>query len=357
MSDLLKQYRGQIDTIDEQMLKLINQRAQLAREIGNVKNGGPIYRPEREAQVLRRLTEHNEGPLSGDAVTAIFRAIMSNCRALEKELSVAFLGPLGTFSEAAANKQFGGLTAPVQCSSIDEVFRIVESGQVDYGVVPVENSTEGAVGRTLDLLMTTKLNICGEIALPIHHNLLSKSDSIDQIKTVYAHSQSLAQCQQWLNAKLPHADRQAVVSNAEAANIAKNNSISSVAAIASTRAAELFGLNNLASNIEDDPKNTTRFLILATHDVAPSGKDKTSLVVATKNVPGAILELLKPLADEQVSLTKLESRPSKIGLWEYIFFVDIEGHHEDATVSKALKELEKRSSLLKVLGSYPIAII
>ncbi|BCM24896.1 prephenate dehydratase [Methyloradius palustris] len=357
MSDLLKQYRDQIDAIDEQMLKLVNQRAQLAREIGNVKNGGPIYRPEREAQVLRRLTEHNEGPLSGDAVTAIFRAVMSNCRALEKELSVAFLGPLGTFSEEAANKQFGGLSAPVQCSSIDEVFRMVESGQVDYGVVPVENSTEGAVGRTLDLLMATKLNICGEIALPIHHNLLSKSDSVDQIKTVYAHSQSLAQCHQWLNAHLPNADRQPVVSNAEAANIAKNNTNGSVAAIASTRAAELFSLNNLASNIEDDPKNTTRFLILATHDVAPSGKDKTSLVVATKNVPGAILELLKPLADEQVSLTKLESRPSKIGLWEYVFFVDIEGHHQDAAVSKALKELEARSSLLKVLGSYPVAII
>jgi chorismate mutase/prephenate dehydratase len=357
MSDLLKQYRDQIDAIDEQMLKLVNQRAQLAREIGNVKNGGPIYRPEREAQVLRRLTEHNEGPLSGDAVTAIFRAVMSNCRALEKELSVAFLGPLGTFSEEAANKQFGGLSAPVQCSSIDEVFRMVESGQVDYGVVPVENSTEGAVGRTLDLLMATSLNICGEIALPIHHNLLSKSGSIDEIKTVYAHSQSLAQCHQWLNAHLPHADRQAVVSNAEAANIAKNNTSGSVAAIASTRAAELFGLNNLASNIEDDPKNTTRFLILATHDVAPSGKDKTSLVVATKNVPGAILELLKPLADEQVSLTKLESRPSRIGLWEYVFFVDIEGHHQDAAVSKALNELEARSSLLKVLGSYPVAII
>jgi len=357
MSDLLKQYRDQIDAIDEQVLKLVNQRAQLAREIGNVKNGGPIYRPEREAQVLRRLTEHNEGPLSGDAVTAIFRAVMSNCRALEKELSVAFLGPLGTFSEEAANKQFGGLTAPVQCSSIDEVFRMVESGQVDYGVVPVENSTEGAVGRTLDLLMATKLNICGEIALPIHHNLLSKSGAIDQIKTVYAHSQSLAQCYQWLNAHLPHADRQAVVSNAEAASIAKNNTSGNVAAIASTRAAELFSLNNLASNIEDDPKNTTRFLVLATHDVAPSGKDKTSLVIATKNVPGAILELLKPLADEQVSLTKLESRPSKIGLWEYVFFVDIEGHHQDVSVSKALKELDKRSSLLKVLGSYPVAIV
>ncbi|HEY0268947.1 MAG TPA: prephenate dehydratase [Methyloradius sp.] len=357
MNDLLKQYRDKIDAIDEQVLKLVNQRAQLAREIGNVKNGGPIYRPEREAQVLRRLTENNTGPLSGDAVTAIFRAVMSNCRALEKELTVAFLGPLGTFSEEAANKQFGGLSAPLQCTSIDEVFRMVESGKADYGVVPVENSTEGAVGHTLDLLMATSLNICGEIALPIHHNLLSKSSSKDQIKTVYAHSQSLAQCHQWLNANLPHAERQAVVSNAEGARLAQEDGHQNVAAIASSRAAELFGLNTLVSNIEDDPKNTTRFLILATHDVAPSGKDKTSLVVATKNVPGAILELLKPLAAEQVSLTKLESRPSRIGLWEYVFFVDIEGHHEDVAVSKALSELEKRSSLLKVLGSYPAAIV
>ncbi|MFA6178930.1 MAG: prephenate dehydratase [Candidatus Methylopumilus sp.] len=359
MSDILKQHRDQIDAIDEQLLKLVNERAQHAREIGNLKNGGPIYRPEREAQVLRRLLEHNGGPLSGEAVTAIFRAVMSNCRALEKELAVAFLGPLGTFSEEAANKQFGGLTAPVQCSSIDEVFRMVESGAVDYGVVPVENSTEGAVGRTLDLLMATNLNICGEIKLPVHHNLVSSVDDITKIKSVYAHSQSLSQCHEWLNINLPKVSREAVTSNAEAAKLVSESelAIQDSAAIASRRAAELFNLNILAENIEDDPKNTTRFLVLSTHDVAPSGKDKTSLVIAAKNVPGAVVSLLEPLAQHKVSMTKLESRPSKIGMWEYVFFVDIEGHHQDPNVSSALAELQQRASFLKVLGSYPVAVI
>lgn len=355
MNDQLKQCRDQIDAIDEQLLKLVNDRAKLAHEIGNLKNGGPIYRPEREAQVLRRLLENNKGPLSGEAVTAIFRSVMSNCRALEKELSVAFLGPLGTFSEEAANKQFGGLSSPVQCSSIDEVFRMVESGKVDYGVVPVENSTEGAVGRTLDLLMATSLNICGEIELAVHHNLLSKTTELSKIRRVYSHAQSLSQCHEWLNQNLPGVELQAVVSNAEAAKLAVAED--GAAAIASKRAGELFGLDILAENIEDDPKNTTRFLVLATHDVAPSGRDKTSLVLAAKNQPGAVVALLAPLAQHQVSMTKFESRPSRIGMWEYVFFVDIEGHHEDAKVATALSELQQRASLLKVLGSYPAAVI
>ncbi|MEZ0233279.1 MAG: prephenate dehydratase [Methylophilaceae bacterium] len=355
MSDTLKQHRDQIDAIDEQLLKLINQRAQLAREIGNLKHGGPIYRPEREAQVLRRLVEANDGPLSAEAVTAIFRSVMSNCRALEKELSVAFLGPLGTFSEEAANKQFGGLSAPIQCSSIDEVFRMVESSRVDYGVVPVENSTEGAVGRTLDLLMATGLHICGEITLPVHHNLLSKKNDKSEVRKVYSHAQSLAQCHEWLNQNLPDVERQAVASNAEAARLATEDP--GAAAIASKRAAELFELNLLAESIEDDPKNTTRFLVLANHEVAASGKDKTSLVIATKNIPGAVVDLLKPLAEYNVSMSKLESRPSKTGMWEYVFFVDIEGHHQEAHVKNALIELEKRASLLKILGSYPVAVI
>lgn len=355
MSDKLKLCRDQIDAIDEQLLKLVNERAKLAREIGSLKNGGPIYRPEREAQVLRRLLERNTGPLSGDAVTAIFRSVMSNCRALEKEIAVAFLGPLGTFSEEAANKQFGGLSAPVQCSSIDEVFRMVESAKVDYGVVPVENSTEGAVGRTLDLLMATSLSICGEIELAVHHNLLSKTNKLSGIRKVYSHAQSLSQCHEWLNQNLSGVELQAVVSNAEAAKLAMAED--GAAAIASKRAGELFGLNILAENIEDDPKNTTRFLVLATHDVAPSGKDKTSLVLAAKNQPGAVVALLAPLAQHRVSMTKFESRPSKIGMWEYVFFVDIEGHHEDAKVASALAELQQKSSLLKVLGSYPVAVI
>lgn len=353
--DKLKSCRDDIDALDNEMLKLVSRRAQLAREIGSLKDDGVIYRPEREAQVLRRLTALNPGPLSADAVTNIFRSVMSNCRALEKELSVAFLGPLGTFSEEAANKQFGGLSAPIQCSSIDEVFKQVETGQANYGVVPVENSTEGAVGRTLDLLMQTSLKICGEIELAVHHNLLSKHSDISQISKVYSHSQSLGQCHEWLNKNLQNTERQSVVSNAEAARL--SILADGTAAIASKRAADLFGLNILAENIEDDPKNTTRFLVLAQHDVAPSGKDKTSLLMATKNVPGAMLALLEPLAKHGVSLTKFESRPSKIGMWEYIFFLDIEGHYQEPKVAAAIKELEGRASFLKLLGSYPMALM
>ena len=351
----LKVHRDEIDAIDNEMLALVSRRAQLAREIGSLKDDGVIYRPEREAQVLRRLLNINRGPLSSSAVSNIFRSIMSNCRALEKELSVAFLGPLGTFSEEAANKQFGGLSAPVQCASIDEVFRSVESGAVNYGVVPVENSTEGAIGRTLDLLMGTHLHICGEVKLAVHHNLLSQQTNKASITKVYSHSQSLSQCHEWLNKNLPNVTLQAVASNAEAAKLVCQEP--NTAAIASMRAADLLKLNVLAENIEDDPKNTTRFLVLANHDVAPSGHDKTSLVIATKNQPGAIVALLEPLARHNVSMSKLESRPSKHGIWEYVFFVDIEGHNQDKTVNVALSEIQQRASLLKILGSYPVAVI
>jgi len=355
MSEELKKYREQIDVIDDQMLKLVSERARLARAIGNLKHGGPIYRPEREAQILRRLIDNNPGPLSNEAVTAVFRTVMSNCRALEKELSVAFLGPLGTYSEEAANKQFGGLSQPVQCGSIDEVFQIVEAGMVDYGVVPVENSTEGAIGRTLDLLLQTSLNICGEVDLPVHHNLLSNAANQADIRKVYSHTQSLAQCHEWLNRNLPDVERQAVASNAEAARLAAADD--SVAAIASRRAGELFSLGFLAESIEDDPRNTTRFLVLASHDVAPSGRDKTSLAMATRNVPGAVVELLAPLARHGVSMSKLESRPAHTGMWEYVFFVDIEGHRQDMQVSAALQEVADKAAFLKVLGSYPVAVI
>jgi len=355
MSEALKKCREQIDSIDDQLLKLVSERARLAHEIGMLKNGGPIYRPEREAQVLRRLLAQNDGPLSNEALTAIFRTVMSNCRALEKELAVAFLGPLGTYSEEAASKQFGGLTNPVQCASIDEVFRVVESGQVDYGVVPVENSTEGAVGRTLDLLLHSSLNICGEVELAVHHNLLSMQADKAAIRKVYSHAQSLGQCHEWLNRNLAGIEREAVASNAEAARRAASEP--GTAAIASKRAGELFDLNLVAESIEDDPRNTTRFLILATHDVAPSDKDKTSLAMATRNVPGAVVKLLSPLAENGVSMTKLESRPSYTGLWEYVFFVDIEGHRNDEKVAKSLARLEEQAAFLKVLGSYPVAVV
>jgi len=355
MSDELKKCREQIDAIDDQLLKLVSQRAALARTIGNLKHGGPIYRPEREAQVLRRLLEQNGGPLSAEAVTAIFRTVMSNCRALEKELSVAFLGPLGTYSEEAANKQFGGLSKPVQCASIDEVFQSVETGNVDYGVVPVENSTEGAIGRTLDLLLATSLHICGEVDLPVHHNLLAQSADKGAIRKLYSHAQSLAQCHEWLNRNLPGIERQAVASNSEAARLAAQDP--QAAAIASRRAGELFGLNLLAERIEDDPRNTTRFLVLSSHDVAPSGRDRTSLAMATRNQPGAVVALLEPLSRHGVSMTKLESRPAHTGMWEYVFFVDIEGHRADPEVAAALEEVADKAAFLKVLGSYPIAVI
>jgi chorismate mutase/prephenate dehydratase len=360
MSEQLKQHRDQIDAIDEQILLLVNERAALARQIGSLKDDGVIYRPEREAQVLRRLQANNTGPLSNEAVSNIFRAVMSNCRALEKELSIAFLGPLGTYSEEAALKQFGLGRGAVVCGSIDEVFRTLEANQADYGVVPVENSTEGAIGITLDLLLSSPLKICGEITLPIHHCLLSKQDDISQISHVFSHSQSLSQCHEWLNKTLPSAQREAVTSNARAAQMI-HDLVSTdgtfAAAIASKRAAELFNLNILAENIEDDAKNTTRFLVLGKHDVAASGTDKTSIVMTTKNKPGAMIDLLEPLSRHGVSMTKLESRPSRQSLWDYVFFVDIEGHQTDAKVQAALQELQSRASFLKVLGSYPVAVI
>jgi chorismate mutase / prephenate dehydratase len=360
MTDLLKKFREQIDAIDAQILRLVNERAGLAREIGHVKEDGVIYRPEREAQVLRAMQATNKGPLSNEAVSNIFRAVMSNCRALEKELSIAFLGPLGTYTEEAALKQFGQGRNAIVCSTIDAVFRTLEADQADYAVVPVENSTEGAVGLTLDLLLSSSLKICGEVMLPIHHCLLSKQTDISQISHVFSHGQSLSQCHEWLNQNLPTAQREAVTSNAFAAKmihdlVATDGTFA--AAIASKRAAELFDLNILASNIEDDPKNTTRFLVLGKHDVAASGKDKTSLALTTKNKPGAMFDLLEPLSRHGVSMTKLESRPSKQGLWDYVFFIDIEGHQTDQKVAAALAELALRASVIKVLGSYPIAVV
>jgi chorismate mutase / prephenate dehydratase len=360
MSDLLKKYRDEIDAIDSQLLKLVNTRAKLARQIGELKEDGVIYRPEREAQILRRMQSENAGPLNDEGVNQIFRAVMANCRALEKEIAIAFLGPLGTYSEEAALKQFGEGRQAVVCGTIDEVFRTVEAGQADYGVVPVENSTEGAIGLTLDLLLETPLKVCSEVTLPVHHCLLSKQDEIKQISHVFSHAQSLSQCHEWLNKNLPAAQREAVSSNAYAAKMI-HDLVSTpgtfAAAIASKRAAELFGLNVLAENIEDDPNNTTRFLVLGKQEVASSGHDKTSLAMTTNNKPGAMVSLLEPFAEFGVSMTKFESRPSKQGLWDYVFFVDIEGHQSDVKVQKSLEALKTRASYLKVLGSYPVAVV
>jgi chorismate mutase/prephenate dehydratase len=354
MTDELKRLREQIDAIDDDILRLVNQRAAFAREIGELKGGGPIYRAEREAQVLRRLQDANPGPLPAEAIAHLYTEIISACRSLEEMLSVAFLGPRGTFSEEAARKQFGGSVRPVPCSSIDEVFRQVEARQSGYGVVPVENSTEGAVGRTLDLLMSSPVQICGEVLLPVHQCLMSRAPAREDIVRLYAHAQSLAQCHEWLNHNLPGVVRVPVVSNAEGARLASQEQTS--ACIGSQSAAELYELAVLAANIEDQPNNTTRFVVVADQTVAPSGRDKTSLVMSTRNRPGAMHELLAPLAEGGVDMTRFESRPSRTGMWEYVFFVDIRGHQRDAQVARALEQLRGRAAFLKILGSYPAAL-
>ena len=353
MTAQLKQLRDKIDAIDSELLKLVSARAGLAREIGQIKNG-MAYRPEREAQVLTRLCELNPGPLAKEHVVRLFTEIMSLCRSLEEPLTVAYLGPQGTFSEEAALKRFGSVVTTLACSSIDDVFRKVEAGAAGYGVVPVENSTEGAVGRSLDLLLQTPLKVCGEIKLPIHQLLLARHGDLARINKIYSHPQSFSQCHEWLNANLPHLSGETRInaaSNADAARLAAGDE--NAAAVAGRKAGEVFGLTICAENIEDDPNNTTRFLVIAAQEVAASGKDKTSLVMAAKNRPGAIHELLAPLAEHGVSMSRLESRPSRAGLWEYVFFVDIEGHQHDAKTATALKEVKRKAAFLKILGSYP----
>lgn len=353
MSDSLKPLRGRIDALDRRLVKLLSARARLAQRIGRLKEGA-AYRPEREAQVLRGIVAENRGPLPDGALARLFTEIMSACRALEDSMTAAYLGPEGTFSQEAAAKHFGGHATLAPCGSIDEVFRRVETGGVGYGVVPVENSTEGAIGRTLDLLLATPARVCGEVMLPIRQCLMARSGTLGDIRKVYSHAQSLSQCQQWLARSLPRAARIAVVSNAEAARLAARER--GAAAIGPRSAAALYGLKLLARNIEDEAKNTTRFLVIAEHDAAPSGRDKTSLVMSTRNVPGAMHELLTPLAVNQVSMTRLESRPSRAGLWEYVFYVDVEGHQQDPNVARALEELKQKASFLKILGSYPAAV-
>ena len=354
MPDNLKQLRARIDALDLEILKVVSERASAAHAIGKLKDDGTVYRPEREAQVLRQLAEANPGPLPDKVIMHLFTEVISACRAMENAFSVASLGPRGTFSEEAVVKHFGGQAPVMLCTSIDEVFRSVESGSVGYGVVPIENSTEGAVGRTLDLLLSTPLKICGEVLLPVHQNLLSKSNDISAVKRIFSHAQSLGQCNRWLAQNYPGAERVAVASNAEAAKLARDDAES--AAIAGRTAAAHYGLTVMANNIEDEPNNTTRFVVISPQEVPPSGNDKTSLVMSTRNVPGAIHELLTPLANNRVSMTRLESRPSRTGLWEYVFFLDMEGHQNEGHVARALEEMRELAAFLKILGSYPVAV-
>lgn len=355
MSDELSRLREQIDALDAEILKCLNERAAFARKIGGLKTGN-AYRPEREAQVLLRIKKLNQGPLSDETVARLFREIMSACLALERPITVSYLGPAGTFSEKAALKHFGEGAVALPCPSIDEVYRAVESGATDFGIVPVENSTEGAVGRSLDLMPQSPLKICGEVLIRIHHHLMSKTATdLKSIKRVFSHGQSLAQCHEWLNSHLPNAERVAVSSNAEAAHRASEEADG--AAVAGEMAAEHYELAILASNIEDEPNNTTRFLIIGDYEPQPSGKDKTSLVLSAKNKAGAVYEMLTPFARSGVSMTKFESRPSRVAIWEYLFFVDIEGHRNDANIAEALEQLKSIAGYVKVLGSYPQAVI
>ena len=356
-ADDIGKLRGEIDAIDDQLLALFNRRADLARRIGGVKAGAPAYRPEREAEILRRVTQGSPGPLSRERVAALFREVISACRAMELAVRVSYLGPEGTFSEQAARKHFGQAAEALPSASVDEVFRCCESGAVQFAVVPVENSTEGAVGRTLDLLLVTPLRIVGEIELRVQQNLMSRAAGLKDVRRVYSHAQSLAQCNAWLSQNLPGAERIQVVSNAEAARRAADED--GAAAIAGENAAARYQLNVLARSIEDDPNNTTRFLVLGNLQPEATGNDRTSMVMSAENKPGAVHALLSPLAANKVSMTRIESRPARAlrgALWEYVFFIDVQGHQQDRPVAAALAELRHKAPFLKILGSYPAAI-
>ena len=346
----IEKLRAEIDKLDDELASLIQRRAGLAQQIGHLKGGAPAYRPEREAEILRRVSAKT-GPLTAERLIAVFREIISACRALEQSIRVSYLGPEGTFSEQAVRKHFGRAVEGLASASVDEAFRSAESGSAQFTVVPAENSTEGVVGRTLDLLLATPLRICGEVELRVQQNLLCRTDDIGSIKKIYSHAQSLAQCNGWLSQHLPRAERVPVTSNADAARRAAEEA--GTAAVAGEAAAERYGLKVLSKGIEDDPNNTTRFLVLGNLDPAPTGRDRTSLVMSAENKPGAVHALLTPLAKHRVSMTRIESRPSRARLWEYMFFIDVEGHQKDERVAAALAEL--KAPYLKILGSYPIA--
>ena len=350
--------RGRIDAVDRELLALLNRRAGLALEVGELKKqqGSVVFRPEREAQVIDGLKAANPGPLHNASVAPIWREIMSACRALETPTRVAYLGPAGTFSEEAALGYFGSSLVRVPCASIDEVFHSVSAGAADFGVVPVENSTEGVVARSLDLLLATPLVIVGETSLFVRHNLLRKVASLEGIQAVCAHPQALAQCHGWLAHHLPLAERRPVSSNAEGARLASLDA--SLAAVASERAASEYGLHVAAPAIQDDPHNRTRFAIVADPARQPqpqaSGHDCTSLVVSVTNRPGAVHDMLVPLKAHGVSMSRFESRPARSGQWEYYFYIDLQGHPQQPHVAAAMHELRAACAYFKLLGSYPI---
>ncbi|KRD79564.1 prephenate dehydratase [Lysobacter sp. Root983] len=350
--------RTRIDGIDQHIQQLIAERAQFANQVGKAKGklaaAVDYYRPEREAQVLRRVVDRNDGPLNDEVLVRLFREIMSACLAQQEPLKIGFLGPEGTHSQQAVFKHFGHSIHGLPLSSIEEVFQEVEAGNADFGVVPVENSTQGTIQSTLDMFLTSKLKISGEVELRVHQHLLSRSGRIEDIERVYSHPQSFAQCKAWLRQYLPKAEKIAVASNAEAARRARN--ADDAAAIAGASAGNVYGLKNVAGPIEDRPDNTTRFLVIGRELFTPSGNDRTSLLIFIKDQPGALYNVLSPFAKRGLSMNRIESRPGHTGRWQYAFFVDIGGHVQEQAMREALEELEELAHEVKVLGSYPVAI-
>lgn len=353
----LGQVRDEIDSLDAQIQDLLNARARASLKVAEIKlgesNGQALdaYSPEREAQILKEIARRNDGPMGDKALQRIFREILSASLALEQPMRVAYLGPEGTYSHAAAEQHFGHAVETQPEAGIAEIFKAVEAGRVRFGVVPVENSTEGAVNLTLDLLTQTSLRVCGELSLRIQHCLMSQAENLSDIKAVHAHPQALAQCWHWLNANLPNVERVSESSNAAAAKLALDSP--DIAAIAGESAASLYQLNALEKGIEDEKNNTTRFLIIGDQDIPPTGDDSTLLLVAAPHRPGGLRRLLQPLEDAGVSMTRIESRPSRSALWEYVFFIDVNGHQSDATLAPVLTQLRELAPLVKVMGSYP----
>lgn len=358
----LQAFRQRIDSIDERIHELLNERARCAQQVGVTKQAqglhtADFYRPEREAQVLRRAMERNAGPLRDEEIVRLFREIMSACLAQEEPLKVGFLGPEGTFSQQAVLKHFGHSVRALPLPAISEVFEEVQAGHADFGVVPIENSTEGTVNNTLDMFLNSPLKICGEVELRIHQHLMGRMKGIEKIERLCSHPQSLAQCRQWLDEHMPGIERMPVSSNAEAARRARDEE--GTAAIAGQSAADVYGLNVIVPEIEDRPDNTTRFLVIGRKLFNASGKDKTTLLFSAGDTqsPGSLHRLLGPFARNNISLTRIESRPSRRRKWDYVFFIDVEGHADESPLKDALEDLKQQSSLFRVLGSYPCAVI
>jgi chorismate mutase/prephenate dehydratase len=357
----LAKIRERIDEVDERIQSLINERARLAQKVGISKgklaSAVDYYRPEREAEVLRKIRARNAGPLRDEEMLRLFREIMSACLAQQEPLKVGFLGPEGTFTQTAVFKHFGHSVRALPFHTIDEIFHEVESGVADFGVVPIENSTEGSVNNTLDMFLTSPLKIAGEIELKIEQHLLGSETGLDKIERICAHEQSLAQCRGWLREYLPHAELIGMSSNAAGARRARDEA--GTAAIGPVVAADVYDLQVLVSNIEDRADNATRFLVIGRELLAPSGGDKTTILVSTSDTAGGagvLHQLLQPLAEHGVSMTRIESRPSRRRNWDYVFFIDLDGHAEESPAREALVELQQRSSLFRVLGAYPNAV-